>query len=112
MRIKITIYARRTKVKPSSVDEKVLDEDFPVFSIVAVITRLPSLSSARHFKYPGRRCSRNRLNQKFYGQNLNFDVHQNFFQKPKIYMCTKKNMQKNGQKSPGSTPAPGLTFSL
>ena len=62
--------------------------------------------------YPGRRCSRNRLNQKFYGQNLNFDVPEKFFQKPKIYMCTKKNMQKNGQKSPGSTPAPGLTFSL
>ena len=60
---------------------------------------------------PGRRCPRYRLNQEFYGQNLKFDVPKNFFQKSKIYMCTKKNMQKKVQKSPGSTPAPGLTFS-
>ena len=39
---------KHTKVKPSSVDRNVLDETAPVFSFVALIIRLPFLSSTKH----------------------------------------------------------------
>ena len=45
--------------------------------------------------YPGRRCLRYGLNQDFIGQNSKLDVHQKFFQNPKIYIW---NMQKIEEK--------------
>ena len=58
--------------------------------------------------YPGRRCLRYGLNEDFIGQNSKLDVHQKFFQNPKIYIW---NMQKIEEKkffTPGTPPVPGV----
>ena len=58
--------------------------------------------------YPGRRCLRYGLNEDFIGQNSKLDVHQNFFQNPKIYIWNMQKIEKKKFFFPGTPPVPGV----